>query len=118
MTQEFIDEMKKVLTEQRDQILASLAEQSDEFKSLISSVESGDEADIASDVVDRNMLDSLGAQAAQRLELINNALARIPQGKYGLCLACGKEIPQARLEAIPYAFMCVDCKAQAERRHR
>lgn len=117
MKQEQIEQMKKKLIAQRDEILDSLAEQSDEFKKLVSSVESGDEVDIASDAVSRSMLDSLGAQDALRLQLINNALVRMQQGKYGLCLKCGKEIPKTRLEAIPYAFLCVSCKAQEERKH-
>ncbi len=118
MKQEFINKMKKNLLEERASILASLERQRDEFKSLISSVEAGDEADIASDAEGRHLLDSLGEQAAQRLQLINNALTRIQEGKYGVCLSCGKDIPQARLERIPYAFMCVDCMEKAERNQR
>ena len=83
---------------------------------MVSKVESGDEIDVASGAVDRNMLDSLNAQDANRLTLINNALLRIQQGKYGLCLQCGKAIPEARLEALPYAFMCIDCASKAEKR--
>ena len=85
---------------------------------LVKIVDSGDEADVASDAVDRTLLDSLSAQDAQRLRLIDNALDRIRQGKYGLCAKCGKEIPQARLEALPYALMCVACASAEERRRR
>ncbi|MBQ1197775.1 MAG: TraR/DksA C4-type zinc finger protein, partial [Spirochaetaceae bacterium] len=53
-----------------------------------------------------------------RLKLIDSALSRIEQGKYGLCMKCGKKIPQARLEAIPYALMCIECKSADERRNR
>lgn len=115
MKQEFIDQMKKKLLAQREQILESLASQSDDFKKLVSTVESGDVVDIASDAIDRTMLDSLGAQDAERLQQIDNALARILQGTYGLCLKCGKEIPKARLEVLPYAFLCINCKTQEER---
>lgn len=116
--QSFINKMKEKLLEQRNQILDSLAAQNDEFKNLVSKVESGDEIDVASDAVDRNMLDSLGAQDAQRLQLINNALLRMQQGKYGLCLGCGKPIPEARLEALPYAFMCINCASKSQKRPR
>ena len=108
--------MKERLLEQRNQVLESLAAQHDEFKDLVSKVESGDEIDVASDAVDRNMLDSLGAQDANRLTLINNALLRIQQGKYGLCVKCGKPIPEARLDALPYAFMCINCASKSEKR--
>ncbi|MDR2028346.1 MAG: TraR/DksA family transcriptional regulator, partial [Treponema sp.] len=51
-------------------------------------------------------------------KLIDSALTRIQQGKYGLCMKCGKRIPQDRLEAIPYALMCIECKTAEERRNR
>jgi RNA polymerase-binding transcription factor DksA len=50
--------------------------------------------------------------------MINNALDRIKQGSYGKCLKCGQEIPQERLEAIPYAFMCIQCQTHNERSNR
>lgn len=118
MDDKFVSEVKEKLIEQREEILRSLAEQSDEMKNLVKPIESGDEADVASDVIDRTMLDALGAQNSLRLKQIEAALERIRTGKYGICLNCGKEIPQARLEALPYAFLCVNCAAQAERRNR
>lgn len=118
LKQSFINKMKEILIGQRNQILEALASRNVEFKELVSKVESGDEIDVASDAVDRNMIDSLGVQDANRLQLINNALTRIQQGKYGLCLACGKQIPESRLEALPYAFMCIDCQTKAEKKKR
>lgn len=118
LKQSFINKMKESLIGQRNQILEALASRNVEFKELVSKVESGDEIDVASDAVDRNMIDSLGVQDANRLQLINNALTRIQQGKYGLCLACGNQIPESRLEALPYAFMCIDCQTKAEKKKR
>ena len=118
MEKQFIEEQKKKLIEQRDTILASLSIQSEDMKKLTGAGESGDEADVASDAIDRTLLDSIGAQDALRLTLINNALESIDRGTYGKCLMCGKDIPQARLEAIPYAVLCIDCKAKEERRNR
>jgi RNA polymerase-binding transcription factor DksA len=57
----------------------------------------------------------MGTQDLNRLKLMDNALARIEQGWYGLCMRCGKLIPQARLEAIPYAVLCIDCKSAEEK---
>lgn len=118
MDEKFVAEVKIKLQEQRQSILKSLADQTDEMKSLIKPIESGDEADVASDVIDRTMLDALGAQDSLRLQQIDAALERIRNGKYGICLGCNKEIPQARLEALPYAFLCVNCASAAERRNR
>lgn len=44
------------------------------------------------------------------LALISSALARIDQGTYGQCEECGREIPLARLQAIPYTKYCIACK--------
>lgn len=118
MDQTFVDEMKKTLLAQRKEIIAALTEQDDDLKNLVKPVESGDEADVAADVIDRTLLTALSAQDTNRLQLIDGALDRINQGKYGVCLQCGKEIAQSRLEAIPWAFMCIQCASKEERRSR
>jgi len=118
MTKAFTEEMKKELKEQKQTILASLADQSDDMRELVKTVESGDEADVAADAIDRTLLTSLGAQDANRLQQINNALERIYQGKYGRCVMCQKEIPQERLKALPYALLCVGCASAQERKNR
>lgn len=118
MKKEFVEKMKKELIAQRDQIIASMNEQSQQFKNLMEDGDAGDEADVAAAAIERNMLDSIGAQDSERLQLITNALTRITQGKYGICLQCGEEISEGRLKALPYAFMCIDCKTEAERRNR
>lgn len=118
MTQAFIDEMKTLLQEQKQTILDSLASQSDDMRNLVKSVESGDEADVAADAIDRTLLTALGSQDANRLKLIENTFERISQGKYGFCIGCGKEIPEERLRALPYALMCISCASAEERRNR
>ena len=54
--------------------------------------------------------------AEQTLKLVDDALARFDLGTYGLCLDCGQEIDAARLEAIPYAPLCLSCQSKRERR--
>jgi len=58
----------------------------------------------------------LSASAQQIVDEIDRALARIENKTYGLCLPAGRRISLERLEALPYAETCVDCKARAERR--
>ncbi len=53
----------------------------------------------------------LSAQAMASIEEIDQALARIDQGTYGVCQRCGQPIPEERLKALPYASMCVRCKS-------
>ncbi len=118
MEKEFIEEMKKRLIEEKNEILETIASHNDDLKNLIVSPESGDVVDIASDVIDGNLIDSLGAQNKQRLQLINSALDRIRQGTYGICPMCKKEINRERLEAIPYAFLCISCQHKQEMKNR
>lgn len=118
MDQNFLDTMQSRLKEERSTILSSLAGQSDDMRNLVKTVESGDEADVAADAIDRTLLTALGTQDAFRLQQIDGALERIYKGKFGYCITCGREIPQERLEALPYALMCVQCASAEERRNR
>ncbi len=47
---------------------------------------------------------------------VDRALRKLEQGTYGVCEDCGKPIAEERLAAIPYATLCIDCKAKRERR--
>jgi DnaK suppressor protein len=49
---------------------------------------------------------------------IREALARIEEGTFGVCEACGEEISEKRLEARPVTTLCIDCKTEAEQRER
>ena len=118
MEKAFVEKMKEKLIEQKNTILGSLAAQNEDYKKIVEGGESVDEVDVASDVVDGRLLESLGAQDSNRLQMINNALDRIKQGTYGRCLVCKEEIPEERLEAIPYAFMCINCQSRNERQNR
>jgi RNA polymerase-binding transcription factor len=72
-------------------------------------------ADHASEMVDRELDESLEENAEQIVYEIDRALARIDAGTYGRCERCGQEIPPERLEAVPYATLCVTCKQLEER---
>lgn len=52
---------------------------------------------------------SIDQNSADLLVKVEHALDRLDQGEYGDCEACGKPIPVARLEALPYVTLCVDC---------
>jgi RNA polymerase-binding protein DksA len=110
--------MNKSLTDLKMEIIANLVTSNKDFKEIVDGMDPKDLADIASDDIDRKMIEALGSQDLKRLKLIDSALTRIQQGKYGLCVKCGKRIPQERLEAIPYALMCIKCKTVEERRNR
>jgi DnaK suppressor protein len=51
---------------------------------------------------------------AETLNKINEALARLDEGRYGMCYECGDEIAEARLRALPFAVRCKDCEEERE----
>jgi DnaK suppressor protein len=51
------------------------------------------------------------------LERIDDALARIANGSYGLCTVCGQEIPKSRLDAVPWATLCVRDQEIADKKN-
>ncbi|MDR2630537.1 MAG: TraR/DksA family transcriptional regulator [Spirochaetaceae bacterium] len=118
MDHEFVTRMEKSLVDLKTEIISNLIVSSEDFKKIVEGMDPKDLADIASDDIDRKMIEAIGSQDLKRLKLIDSALTRIQQGKYGLCVKCGKRIPQDRLEAIPYALMCIECKTVDERRNR
>jgi DnaK suppressor protein len=61
--------------------------------------------------VDRELDLVLSAQANAAVNEIDWALEKIVAGTYGLCERCGEQIPEARLEALPHATLCVACKS-------
>jgi RNA polymerase-binding protein DksA len=72
-------------------------------------------ADTATVTVDREMDFSLEENSHQILGEIDAALERIDRGTFGLCARCGKPIGEERLEAVPYATLCIECKRLEER---
>ncbi|MGB5696756.1 MAG: TraR/DksA family transcriptional regulator [Polyangiales bacterium] len=58
--------------------------------------------------------DDLDSQAATELDQVNQALARLDAGEYGLCTECDEPIAEAGLKALPYATLCIQCAEAAE----
>ena len=116
--QEFIVKMEAALTDLKNEIINNLISNNEEFKGVMEGMEPKDIADVASDDIDRKMIEAIGSQELKRLKSIEAALTRIKLEKYGLCIKCSKWIPQERLVAIPYAVMCIECKTEEERRDR
>jgi RNA polymerase-binding protein DksA len=116
--QDFIVKMEKSLSDMKREIISNLVASNDDFREIMEAMDPKDLADVASDDIDRKMIEAMGSQDLRRLGMIDSALTRIKQGKYGLCMKCGKKIPPERLEAIPYALMCIECKTAEEKRNR
>lgn len=72
-------------------------------------------ADTATDTYARELDEGLAEDVERLLEAVEAALARLDAGMYGLCRVCGREIGAERLEAVPYATLCIDDKRLEER---
>ncbi len=71
-------------------------------------------ADSGTATFDRERDLSLDLNARDILERVKAALQRIEKGIYGLCVSCKKEIDLERLDALPYADLCIECKRKEE----
>jgi DnaK suppressor protein len=71
--------------------------------------------DAASITLAREIDNSLESNLGHVREAIDLALKRIEEGTFGTCTNCGKMIAEARLEAMPYATKCIECKRLEER---
>ena len=74
-----------------------------------------DFAEQATQRENEDVLTALDQDAKAIVMQIDNALLRIKDGTFGKCLECGKDIPEKRLELVPYAEYCVDCAESFEK---
>ncbi|MCX5693049.1 MAG: TraR/DksA family transcriptional regulator [Candidatus Omnitrophica bacterium] len=73
-------------------------------------------ADMASDSYDRELSLNIAGEEQEIIYEIDDALKRMEEGKFGLCISCSKKIPQKRLSAVPYAKYCIQCKSEEEKK--
>ena len=74
-------------------------------------------ADISDDAArsyDRKLQGDLEKQEWNKLKQVEVALEKVAQDKYGTCEQCEAEIPEARLEIMPYAEFCTQCLSEIE----
>ena len=113
---------QEVLLEERRRVAAAIENLHDEHPGSIRD-ETGEDAvydnhlaDTATETYDRELDYTLGENAEHVLAEIDAALKRIDDDTYGTCTNCGHEIPPERLEARPWATLCIACKRERERR--
>ncbi|MHB1781337.1 MAG: TraR/DksA family transcriptional regulator [Acidimicrobiales bacterium] len=115
--QELIERQRALLIEERATYMEQAQSLRAEAESLVEEMEPGDiqfdeeSGEGGTVTVDRERDLALSAQALAAVEEIDDALRKIERGTYGICESCGEAIPSARLEALPYARLCVACKS-------
>jgi RNA polymerase-binding protein DksA len=72
-------------------------------------------ADLGTDAQEREKKFQLASKSGRLIYHIDEALRRIKDGTFGACQTCGKDISKARLEAVPHARLCIDCKEKEEK---
>ena len=83
MERTFEDQMKKTLQNMKEDIIKNLISENEDFKAIIEDIDPKDFADIAADDIDRKTLEALSTNEIKRLRLIDNAISRLENGKYG-----------------------------------
>lgn len=73
-----------------------------------------DRADLAQDYTLHERQQTIFLRLQEQLDEVQAALQRFDDGTIGKCVNCGKPISPARLQALPYASMCMDCQQQGD----
>lgn len=118
-----VEHFRDLLVEKRQSVSAALSnlhkENSrsleDETGELVSGSADQHLADTATETVEREIGSTLEEHDERLLVAIDAALQRIEAGTYGKCVNCAAPIPEERLEAMPWATLCIDCKRKEER---
>ncbi|HVP39225.1 MAG TPA: TraR/DksA C4-type zinc finger protein [Candidatus Saccharimonadales bacterium] len=75
-------------------------------------------ADLGTDAMERELAFQMAAKEGGLIKELREALKRLYRNEYGLCELCGLRIGRPRLEAVPEARLCIQCKEKEERRAR
>lgn len=114
MTAINLDSARTQLEQARARLVHQLSELgSEETGELRSDLVFGDGfADAGAATAERTEVIGLVDTLKGQLDEVDTALVRIAEGKYGICVNCGKQIDPARMEARPESIYCIDCKAK------
>lgn len=103
-----LDELRKQLLSSRQEVLHRVTAIQKDLRNETNPIEK-DSQEQALQLENDEVLGALDEGGRQMLIKIDRALKRMQDGEYGICAGCGTEIPAARLTAIPYTDLCVDC---------
>ena len=116
------ERFREALLEERQRVVAAIENLHEETPGSLTD-DSGEETaydnhlgDTATVTYDRELGYTLEENSEHVLTEIDAALTRIEDGTYGICANCGKQIAEERLEARPWATLCIDCQRERERR--
>ena len=108
-----MSDMREALITRREALRKALAGDLSMLKDLADQ-SGGDVVDFALDSTQDEISSQLAEVESRELSQIDKALERMRDGTYGMCEACDAKIPVMRLQALPYAVLCIDCQRMAE----
>ena len=109
-----IHQLRQILIKRRDALRKALAGDLSLLKQLRQQT-SGDPVDAALDSAQDEISSQLAEVESRELANIEAALEQMREGHYGVCEVCECQIPMARLQALPYATLCINCQREAEK---
>ena len=125
MTKQQLEKFRKIILEKRERLLQELDHLKSSGLNTAMKDVSGDHsayafhmADQGTDTMDREQQYFFASREGNLLYHLNLALERIERGEFGTCVSCGREINHERLEAVPHARLCIECKSKEEKLKR
>lgn len=113
---DWVVEMRDHLLRRRAQMMSVVRSNRDQLAE--SQKNYADIGDRASEGFEDELAAGLLSIESAQLDEIEEALARINGGTFGMCIDCGKPVPRKRLEVLPFAKRCLTCEGQKERTAR
>ncbi|HKC24775.1 MAG TPA: TraR/DksA family transcriptional regulator [Thermoanaerobaculia bacterium] len=103
------DKVRKRLLQKRDELLQDLVKNREVSDETVDE-SAQDMADRATSAYTKEFAYSLSENDRKTLVLIDEALARLDAGTYGVCVHCSAPVQEKRIEAVPWARHCLDCQ--------
>lgn len=118
-TKQAFSDVSEWLTNERSHVTDEIDQLDQQVRTFVDDAESsqgvdnhiGDEAD---NIFEKERLLTIRAELVERRTQIERALQKVDEGTYGICENCGRPIAPERLEALPFASLCISCQEQAD----
>ena len=114
MRKVFLKKSRETLEAMRSQLLRNVRQDLSDGRDQQKD-EGMDTYDLASDARDREISSILTDRDRDKVQAIDEALGRVDDGSYGMCEDCESDIAEARLTALPFTRLCVQCQGEREK---
>ena len=118
MKKEELNHFKEMLLQEREEVIKEIMESDETARDLIENdmINVNDSVDEATSSITQTLLSTMNKNNQQKIMAIEAALRRVVEGNFGSCISCGENISKERLEAVPWATKCINCKLKDEKK--